>query len=928
MQCHVIHAFGRLATNERASPGYLHCGLAAFAAGATALQFCARLPPAPGVGVCVALACAVLARFVVVPRVAHTLFRVAITAAFASALGFFYAAWRADARLADELRPAWEDVDLRVRGIVDDLPQNDASGTRFAFVVEGVQNDRAIVPARVSLAWHAPRATPEAPGPGPPAVHAGERWTLSVRLRRPHGNVNPHGFDLEAWLLAHGLRATGYVRESPDNRRDDAFAGRASDFVQRARERIRERVFAALPGAPYAGVLVALAIGDQRAIPEAQWAVFNKTGITHLVSISGLHVTVFASLAGALALAVVRRSTTLTLRIPARKAAALVGACVAAGYVLLAGAEVPAVRTLLMLLVAAAGLWLGRPGTASIVWLWSLVVVLLSDPWAGLAPGFWLSFGAVGLLLYAGCGRLRAPPAGSRGERVVATLCEGAHAQWIATIGLVPGTLALFQQVSLVSALANAIAIPVVTLAVVPLALLGIVVPVDAPWSLAHLVLAALMRWLEWLAAWPYASWATHAPRPWAVPVAIIGIAWLLAPPGVPGRALGLAWMLPLVLVRPPGVADGEVRITVLDIGQGLAVVVETARHALVYDTGPRYNDFVDAGGRVVVPFLRAAGIARIDTLVVSHADSDHAGGALAILRALPVRALLSSLPPDHPIVAAAHSGTRCTAGLHWVWDGVAFEIVHPAATAYDDAARKTNDRSCVLRIAGAGGSALLTGDIEAVSEAEMLQRHEHVAADVLVVPHHGSRTSSTPAFIAAVMPQVAVVAAGYRNRFGHPRADVAARYVAAGATMPRTDWQGAITLTLGPDHALDVAAERERHRRYWFDDPAVDETNAPRRRRAQATKRPRRTAVSPGFARRAGMISTQSSHGVRISRSPSCARSVPALAIVVMLATGRANAKSTVSAVTTSTISITRCGGGAASSMKASTKPRSTTPA
>jgi competence protein ComEC len=843
-------------------------------------------------------------------------------------LGFAYAAWRADLRLADTLPAAWENVDVEVTGIVDDLPQNDEAGARFAFAVERVLTEGASVPSRVSLAWHAPRSSDESQPGEAPKVHAGERWTLTLRLRRPHGNVNPHGFDLEAWLLEHDLRATGYVRESPGNARGDAFAGRASDVVQRARERVRERVFAALPGRPYAGVLVALAIGDQRAIPEAQWAVFNKTGITHLVSISGLHVTVFASLAGALALVVARRSTALTLRVPARKVAALVGALIALGYVLLAGAEVPAVRTLLMLIVAALGLWLGRPGTASLVWLWSLVVVLLWDPWAGLAPGFWLSFGAVGLLLYAGCGRLRAAPATTRRERLVAALHEGARAQWIATIGLVPGTLALFLQVSLVSVFANALAIPVVTLAVVPLALLGIVVPVDAPWWLAHGVLAALMRWLEWLAAWPFAAWATHAPRAWTVPVAIAGIAWLLAPSGVPGRALGLAWLLPLLLLRPPALAEGALRVVVLDVGQGLAILVATRRHALVYDTGPRYGEFVDAGGRIVVPFLRAAGIARVDTLVVSHADSDHAGGALAILRALPVGKLVSSLPDAHPIVAAAPSSVRCTAGMNWTWDGVAFEIVHPATSAYDEPARKTNDRSCVLRIASAGGQVLLTGDIEAASEAEMLQRHESLAADVLVVPHHGSRTSSTPSFIAAVSPHVAVIAAGYRNRFGHPRADVVARYADAGATMPRTDRQGAITLTLAPDQDVAVVAERERRRRYWFDDPEVAVPGDARRRRAQATKRPRRTAVSPAFARRAGMISTQSSQGVRISRGPSRASRVPASPMVVMPATGCVNANSAVSTVTTSTISITRWGGGGVGSMNASTKLRSTTPA
>jgi competence protein ComEC len=816
------------ATKSAAHPIPIIAALAALAAGATLLQFCTRLPPAPGV--LTIIACALVVAAVVAlrapteRRVAATLLRFAIAVTTCAALGFCYAAWRADSRLADALPTTWEDADLRITGVVDDLPQNDDTGSRFAFAVERALTSGAVVPHRVSLAWHAPRATRDAPVTAPPVVHAGERWTLTVRLKRPHGNVNAHGFDLEAWLLEHDLRATGYVRNDAGNVRITAFAGRAGDQVQRARERVRERVGNALPDAPYRGVLVALAIGDQRAIPESQWAVFNKTGITHLVSISGLHVTVFAALAAACALAFARRWPALTLRVPARKVAALVGAAVAFGYVLLAGAEVPAVRTLLMLAVAAFGLWLGRPGTAALVWLWSLVAVLCWDPWAGLAPGFWLSFGAVGLLLYAGGNRLRVAPARSFRERLRESLRESARAQWVVTIGLVPGTLALFQQVSVVSVLANAVAIPVVTLAIVPLALLGIVAPIDLPWIVAHAVLSVLMRYLEWLAALPLAAWTSHAPRGWTVAVAVMGILWLFAPRGVPGRALGALWTLPLAFVLPPGVTEAGVRIVVLDVGQGLAVLVTTAHHTLLYDTGPRFNESVDAGGRIVVPFLRAAGIARLDALIVSHADSDHSGGALSILHALSVDRIVSSLPADHPIVAYRARGppaTHCVAGMQWTWDGVAFEIVHPLLSAYTEGARKSNDLSCVLRIVSGGGSVLLTGDIEAASEAEILARDAAIAADVLVVPHHGSRTSSTPAFVAAVSPHFAVIAAGYRNRFGHPRGEILARYAHAGAARPRTDHGGAITVTLIPGQPIAMFAERERARRYWYDVPA-----------------------------------------------------------------------------------------------------------
>jgi competence protein ComEC len=814
--------------------------LAAFAAGVTLLQTCPHLPSAPGlllalvVGLTAAIvvirpwvaSCAGHARTIAALNVVTACAAIAATG-FA---GFMYAGWRAQHRLADELPPPWEERDIQLRGVVDDLPQSTGEGVRFALAVERTDTPGAVVPERISLAWFAPRDAGWArdgtvrDAPSAPIVHAGERWQLTVRLKRPHGNVNPDGFDLEAWLFERNLRATGYVRESQANVRLAAFVGRPGDHVQRARERIRTRIANALPDARYAGVITALAIGDQRAVPESQWTVFNRTGVTHLISISGLHVTVFATLAGGLALLVCRRSTTLTSRIPARKIATLVGAVFAFGYVLLAGAEVPAVRTLLMLVVGGIGLWLARPGTALPVWLWSLVGVLVWDPWAGFAPGFWLSFGAVGLLLYAGSGRPVVRSAVAWPARFAEALHGSARAQWVVTLGLVPGTLALFQQVSVVSALANAVAIPVVTLGVVPLILFAIVVPVDAPWQFAHGVLALLMRYLEWVAALPVATWTSHVPIAWTVGVATGGVVWMLAPRGIPGRLIGIVWMLPLALLLPPPVPVGGAQVTVLDVGQGLAVFVTTATHALVYDTGPRFNDVVDAGGRIIAPFLRAAGVARLDMLVVSHADTDHSGGAGSLLRAVPVAAFLSSLPPDHPLVAqAARTATvaRCEAGTTWQWDRVTFTLLHPQAGHYADATRKSNDLSCVLRIETSGGGVLLTGDIEARTESELLQRSPTAAAsDVLVVPHHGSRTSSTPAFVAGVSPALAVFAAGYRNRFGHPREDVVERYRQAGAARLRTDLQGAITVTLSPDGPVVATAEREHHRRYWYDTP------------------------------------------------------------------------------------------------------------
>ena len=669
------------------------------------------------------------------------------------------------------------------------------------------------MPSRVSLAWYggfAPGAVADVP-----VLHAGERWRLAVRLKRPHGTVNPHGFDVEAWLLANDLRATGYVRTDEANRRIDAFAGRAEDHVARAREAIRDRILRALGDRPYAGVIAALAIGDERAIPSAQWLLFNRTGIGHLISISGLHVTFFATLIGALVFWAWKRSHALTLRLPARKAAAIAGVLAAFGYVLLAGFAVPAQRTLYMLIVAAIGLWLARPGTAAIVWLWALAVVVAYDPWASLTPGFWLSFGAVGLLLYTGVGRIGRTAAWHAAVRAQAAI----------TLGLIPLMLVLFQQVSIVSPLANAVAIPVVTFIVVPLTLASIALPWDGLLVIAHQVFAWLALLLEFLSALPAAVWQQHAPPLWTALAGAVGVLWLLAPRGVPARLLGLAWLAPLFVVVPPPPAPGTFRVTVLDVGQGLAVLVQTHAHALLYDTGPRFNDSADAGNRIIAPMLRATGIRALDALVVSHQDSDHSGGALSLLQTVPVGWLDSSLPEENAIVvtqrARGASARRCTAGTRWTWDGVQFTTLYPFDSTYLEPRIKTNDLSCVIRVSGAGGSVLLTGDIEARAESALLARDAAaLRADLLIVPHHGSRTSSTPAFIAAVRPAVAVYTPGYRNRFGHPRPEIVARYAAAGIRAYRTDYDGALSFALGEPGGLAPSLERERDRRYWRDPP------------------------------------------------------------------------------------------------------------
>jgi competence protein ComEC len=717
----------------------------------------------------------------------------------AAILGFVWAAGFAHLRLAEELPAASEGRDIELTGVVAGLPQTLERGVRFEFDVEQAAPG---VPPHISLAWYRGRDEADDDASALVPVRAGERWRFTARLKRPHGNLNPHGFDYEAWLFERGIRATGYVRPH-SAARIDAQVWRPAYAVEMLRETIRDRFRAALPDAPYAGILIALAVGDQQAIDADLWQTFARTGITHLMSISGLHVTMFAGLAYALLGWLWRRSAILPLRLPAQHAAAAGGFVAAFLYCLLAGFAVPAQRTLYMLGVVAAARLSGREVAASRVLLLALLLVLLLDPWAVLAAGFWLSFGAVALLFHIGSGRLG--PAH--------WLVEWGRAQWAVTLGMLPALLALFRQFSLVSPLANAVAIPLVSFVITPLALAGTLPFLSPLLSLAHWVTAWMMAFIDWLAGLPLAIWQQAAPPTWSVLLALAGGIWLLLPRGFPARWLGVLAFLPLLTVVPPRPEAGTAEVTVLDVGQGLSVHVQTATHDLLFDAGPAFSADADSGNRIIAPYLRAMGVRGLDALVISHADKDHEGGAASVLAALPVAMLTSSLPFEHALSAQPVPQLPCRDGDGWNWDGVRLDMLHPGA---DPLSRKTNDVSCVLRVTAAGKSVLLTSDIEAVSERALLERHAaDLAADVMTVPHHGSRTSSTPGFIAAVAAHDVIFPVGYRNRFGHPKEDVVARYAASGARLHRTDADGAIWV--GLDGAgIAFRHQREERRRYW----------------------------------------------------------------------------------------------------------------
>lgn len=746
-----------------------------------------------------------------------------LLAAFACGAGFYHAAWQAGQRLAVSLPDEWQGRDIEVVGVVAELPRRHERGLRFNFDVEQTLTPQAGVPQRIYLSTYADDKA------APLELKAGERWRLTLRLKQPHGTANPHGFNFELWALERNLRATGYVHPKGNNKRLDKLADGLGYRIETWREAVRDKFDATLSGAPYAGVLSALAIGDQNSIPPPQWQVFTRTGVNHLMSISGLHITMLASLAFAIAYWLWRRSARLTLLLPARKAAALAALLTAIGYALVSGFAVPAQRTVYMVGAVAAALWLNRNFSLGQILSIALLGVLIPDPWAVVSAGFWLSFGAVALILYVTAHRI------GRSH----WLMEYATVQWAMLVGLTPLLLGLFQQVSLVSPVANAVAIPLVSLVVVPLALLGAVLPVEAPLWLAHLAIDGVMHFLEWLNALPQAVWTQHAPPAWSIAAAMLGALWMLLPRGFPARWLGVLLLLPMFLNKPGPPAQGALRLIVFDVGQGLAVAAQTRNHALLYDAGPDFSGEADSGNRILVPVLRALGIAGLDGLILSHDDSDHTGGTASIMQAMPVGWVSSSLPIDSlktvwaelvearspfytlranelQTAIAQVENRRCHDGASWNWDGVQFEMLHPASGDSNAKKPHDNDRSCVLRIGIGEHSVLLAGDIEKASETRLLSEHgDKLYTSLLVVPHHGSRSSSSYDFVAATLPDYAVFTAGYRNHFGHPKEEVLQRYADSGAELLRSDEDGAILVEMDA-YGLKLERYRKTHRRYW----------------------------------------------------------------------------------------------------------------
>lgn len=703
-------------------------------------------------------------------------------------LGFCWTTIFAQSVLEDRLAKELEGKVLMLQGTVADIPLRSKEKVRFDFVP---LNGQPGLVKKIRLNWYYPERT----------VKAGQIWRLSVKLKRPHGYFNPGGFDYEKWLLSRRIGATGYVK----NHSHPQLIGVSSNYVLRWRQWIAERIDKSIHDDLTRGIVKALSIGDRSDISSLQWTVFRRTGTAHLIAISGLHIGLIAGMVYFLVL----RSLLWwpNPQVPARLIAIGFSLLAAVMYAALAGFSLPTRRALVMLIIVVLALAWRRHVRKSYIIAFAVLVILLFDPLAVLSAGFWLSFLAVIVILMVVSGRIKRE----------GFLRSAIAVHVVTAVGLLPILALYFHQFSMIAPLANLIAVPVVTLIVVPLIFCLLVLSGFWPSFANNLlmildqIVQTLWNYLHWLSQMNVAVYDVRQVGAVALLLALSGVGLLLLPRGVPGRYLGAFMLLPMFFSASDRLPPGEVRLTLLDVGQGLAIVVETQKHALLFDAGARYNEHSDKGTMVVLPYLHYRDIAKLDSVIVSHGDNDHIGGVFSVLRTMPYAKVLSSVPQKLTLFNASF----CHTGQQWRWDGVIFKILSPPSSYWRES---DNNRSCVLLIKSRRFNFLLPGDIEKPAEEWLWRQYAHkLAVDVLIAPHHGSKTSSSEEFLRLIKPEYVLIPAGYRNRFGFPHAEVIQRYRQLRVGWLTTAETGAI-ITRTENDRLTIEPSRKLAGHYWLD--------------------------------------------------------------------------------------------------------------
>lgn len=754
-------------------------------------------------------------------------------------IGILYCVYYAKQELSLRLDETLSGADILIVGQVSSIPLHYGNVSRFEFDVEshrlpGTDDNLETTdfPKRVRLSWYYGEA-----------VQAGERWQLEIRLKPPHGFMNPGGFDYEAWLFQHGIHATGYVRKSDLNRLEQG----APFSINRIRQHIAKDIddlafdLTATEVSSFA-LIKALAIGDKSAISAQQWRVLTATGTSHLMAISGLHI----GLASLFAYLLIRWAIPVYLmkRYPAQHIALAGGMLAAFLYALIAGLSIPTQRAVIMLSVLCVMLLARRNHRPVDALGFALMAVLIADPLSVLSAGFWFSFSAVAVIFISlGSSKQSEVSAKIKVEysfwrRVAAVLKQWVRLQLLISLFLLPLSLFMFQQVSLVSPVANLLLIPYVSFLIVPLVLAAIVVSFPLPYISDQLfILATSLLDLVWpvlvyLSELPFSLLVKGSIGIIGLLAATVGILLVYYSDVVPQVVsflskwmshrcqrvffvlIGCSLIVPVFLIDDPSISPGEYRLTVLDVGQGSAAVIRTLKHVAVFDSGAKFGERLNAGSSVVIPYLYSQGIDKLDRLIISHGDADHIGGAQAILQVFPDALLLGQDIDTIPV----HQKQLCSAGMRWLWDGVTFEFLSPTlneGVLRDD--DKRNNRSCVLRVTSSAGSVLFTGDIEKLAERRLLESYgTELDSDILIVPHHGSDSSSSSAFLRAVSPDMSIISVGYKNRYRLPSSRVVERYRSMDMEFLQTDQTGAISVDFKQETGLLMEKYREKAAKYW----------------------------------------------------------------------------------------------------------------
>lgn len=705
---------------------------------------------------------------------------------FIFGLGFAWALLHVDHTLSLHLPAGLENQTVIVRGTIVSIPEPKKQALSFVFFVQQLRDSQIALqhPLRVSLSWYR----------FAPVLQVGDVWQFAVHLKQPRGYWNVGSFDYQAWLFTQGIRATGYVVESNNNYK------LGSNYVLHPIDHLREHlatgIATSLAGRPLVGLITALAVGERSAITESQWAVLRGTGTNHLFAIAGLHIGFVTGLVFAVVSFLWRRARRLPLYIPAPQIAAIAALCCAMIYSALAGFALPTQRAVIMLTVFFSATLLRKKLPPWHAWGLALLLVLVWDPLAVLSSSFWLSFGAVALIIFGVSGRVRQ----------AGWWWHWGRMQWVLALGLVPLSLLFFQETSFAGFSANMIAIPWVGFVVLPLSLLGSLVwLVSAKLGTLILLLAEYALELIWPLLTKFSNadwiqWHANILNAWILCSASIAVLLFLAPRGTPARWLGFIWLLPLLLWTPATPHAGQIKFTLLDVGQGLATVIQTQHHVLIYDTGPSFGAGSDAGNEIILPFLQATGIAKISTLIISSGANDHIGGAGSLLTQLPVSQVISSVPTRfNPGLASS-----CTAGQNWQWDGVNFYML---------------SNSCVLKITTGANSILLTGDIDHKAEADLIPSAANfLPADIVIAPHYGSANASSLDFIQRVHPRYTLFSVGYNNRYGLPNQEVQQGYLSVGSKLYSTAEEGAITFIIDDKTTIaDPITYRIQHWHFWY---------------------------------------------------------------------------------------------------------------